>query len=298
MIVSGDSDKSLRRVVLTNFTNEEEFTERYNEVAKLEKTKQILTGKEFDGGVFFLATNYEKNGQIPEKQMIEFIRNVSRKNKWSHYPSSNLRYNYKIEHLHQIGITEYWTGEMPLEEPDYVSMFIAIHKAVQMNELKTFLIDGENLSYFQEVLKGIIDPTFANPDIYITNKELTWDQIRTIERIKPKVVFLFGNSIIDYPKALHLMKHNIQIVPQSVTEIGNMLLSEGIYNSCRSVEESFQLINIACTELNVSLWKFVQNYRENMYNILDEIYQGHTDENATSKYKLSYKDIGAMSYRA
>ena len=42
----------------------------------------------------------------------------------------------------------------------------------------------------------------------------------------------------------------------------------------------------------------IQNYRENMYNILDEIYQGHTDENATSKYKLSYKDIGAMSYRA
>jgi hypothetical protein len=148
------------------------------------------------------------------------------------------------------------------------------------------------------LLKELAQPTFANPDVYITNKELTTDHMRNIDRIKPKMVILFGNSILTDDKAVHLIKQNIQIIPSSLTEMGNMIVSEGHFNNCRSVEESFQLINTACTELNVTLWKYVQNYRENMYTVLDEIYQAYTDENKTSRFRLSYKDIGAMSYLA
>ena len=299
IIISGNEDKSLRRIVFTYFNSEKEFEEQYNEIAKIEKTKQILTGKQFSGGLFCVATDFKNKGIVPEKQLIELIRNITRKHKWAYYPSSNIQDSYKMEHLHRIGVTQhYWSDEIPVQEADYVSMFIATHKALQMNNFKTFMIDGNNLNDFQDLLKELAQPTFANPDVYITNKELTTDHMRSIDRIKPKMVILFGNSILTHDKAVHLMKQNIQIIPSSLTEMGNMIVSEGHFNNCRSVEESFQLINTACTELNVTLWKYVQNYRENMYTVLDEIYQAYTDENKTSRFRLSYKDIGAMSYLA
>jgi hypothetical protein len=88
IVVSGGSN-SLRRLVFTNFNSERDFDEHYKELIKIEKTKQLLTGKQFPVGLFCVATNFKDNGTIPEKQLIELIRNITRKNKWSYYPSSN-----------------------------------------------------------------------------------------------------------------------------------------------------------------------------------------------------------------
>jgi hypothetical protein len=77
-----------------------------------------------------------------------------------------------------------------------------------------------------------------------------------------------------------------------------MLISEGIFNKSREVSESFQLINKACSDLNQSLWRYAENYKVNFYTVVDEIYKAHTDENETSRFRLDYKEIGAMSYRA
>lgn len=298
IIVSSEDQRVSRRVVFSKFKTEKEFQEDYEEHYKEEKTRQILSGKDFPVGLVFVADDFLEAGKVPEKQLVEFVRKLSTKKKWSHYPSSSLRDNYEFEHLHQINISEFWDDTLPVQEADYVSMFVATLTAVKTKELKTFLIAGTNLSHFQEMLKQVIQPTFGNPDIYITNNFIDWEEIRKIEKINPKVVLLFGNSIITESMANHLIKKDIHIIPPSITQLGNMIISEGIFNKSREVSESFQLINKACSDLNQSLWRYAENYKVNFYTVVDEIYKAHTDENETSRFKLTYKEIGAMSYRA
>jgi|TARA_B110000444_G_scaffold60236_1_gene56100 hypothetical protein len=298
IIVSSEDQRVARRVVFGKFKTEKEFEEDYREHYKEEKTRQIISGKEFPVGLVFIADDFGEAGKVPEKHLVEFIRKLSVKNKWSHYPSSSLRDNYEFEHLQQLNVSEFWDDTLPVQEADYVSMFIATLTAVKTKELKTFLVNGKNLSHFEEMLKQIIEPTFGNPDVYITNNFIDWEEIRKIEKINPKVVLLFGNSIITESMANHLIKKDIHIIPPSVTQLGNMLISEGIFNKSREVSESFQLINKACSDLNQSLWRYAENYKVNFYTVVDEIYKAHTDENETSRFRLDYKEIGAMSYRA
>lgn len=298
IIVSSEDQRVARRVVFGKFKTEKEFEEDYKEHYKEEKTRQVLSGKNFPAGLVFIADDFGEGGKVPEKHLVEFIRKLSSKNKWSHYPSSSLRDNYEFEHLHQLNISEFWDDTLPVQEADYVSMFVATLTAVKTKELKTFLVDGTNLSHFQEMLKQVIQPTFGNPDVYITSNFIDWQEIKKIEKINPKVVLFFGNSIITESMANHLIKKDIHIIPPSITQLGNMLISEGIFNNSREVSESFQLINKACSELNDSLWRYALNYRVNFYTVVDEIYKAYTNENETSRFRLDYKDIGAMSYLA
>lgn len=288
----GEPDAVIYRVLFCQCSSEQNFDMLQHMYMRNDHIKKVLSGKEVAVGNLIMADNYGEKGNIPEKQLLENFRRLIVKNNLTVYPSGNVIHNLK-EHL-----VKAWDFTVPFQEPDYVSLFIAVTTCLEKTGSKTFYIDIKNMEDFQNLLDQLANADTSNPDVYITDKFIDSDKAREILKLNPKVVVLFGNAEVD-PNYIHdFRKKNINIVPTSLTQMGNFIFAEGVFSKNRSTEESFQLINVGCKSLNETLWNFSLNSRENLYDIVEEIFQAHINENAQSRFRLKTYDIGAMSYRA
>jgi len=288
----GEENAEIYSAIFCRCNSDQNFDAVQTMLMTNEHKKKILSGKEVSVGALIMADDYAEKGKKPSKQLLENFRRLVVKHDLMIYPSSNINYALKEK------LTKSWDFTVPFQEPDYVSLFIAVTTCLEKKELKSFYIDSSDLLNFENLLEKSAVVDVHNPDIYITTDFVDGKKVKEILKLNPKVIFLFGNADVDTNYINEFRKRNINLVPTALTQMGNFIFAEGIYKKNRTIDESFRLINVGCKKLNETLWHFSLNSRKSVYDVVDEIFQAHVDENARSSFRLDNHDVGAMLYRA
>ena len=298
-ILGETKDNCMNRLCFIDFDNSQNFNDRINRLYSIEKTRQVLTGKQTVTGVVVVSEHFVDKGSVPKKQLTEFLRKIVLKHVDKVYPSSHIDFEVYTKSVQESSI---WNNDIQPPEADYASLLTSIISAKEKNILDTVHRDSDILNQqgFSDFAKDHINLTFSNDaDIVVTDKFFDLKYVQMLSNTRCRVLICF-NEVPYLPNSIpvkHLEKSNIHIVPSSVTKLGNFLVAEGLYNNNKNIEESFYLTQGLSTNLNNSLWDFALDSKENFHNVVEEIYNGIKDE-TKNRFKLITQGVGAMNYRA
>jgi hypothetical protein len=296
-------EHTLHRLCLTEFVNADDFEKRAKSILELEKQKSLLSGKNWNPGVWLIANKFTDYGDVIEKQLAQMIGKRLKILKKFIYPSYNISSNV----LKLVTEGMYWDRGIEMPEADFSSLFMSTASILRVypeyrinSDFKEDSILKEDFLNLVKEHMNYVGPTFGNPpEILITDKHLTEEYSEQIVKMKPKIVLHFDDiGIINIRASERLIKNNIHIIPSCVTMMGNSLISQGLSNNKRTIDESFKLIQNQVTHFNSSIWDFSLNSRENFLTVINEIYNAMADEKAESRFRLDSQDVGTMSYLA
>ena len=297
-----NDEVEITRLSFTKFIDEESFTTRSKCVAYNDYAKQKLTGRTFNAFSLVVANDFEVRGKPVDKQLLEFIRNFSKKNNYQLYPSHNIP-----DKLFQLIENSCWTSEVDIPEGDYASLLYAIASTRDSLKIWDVYLDLELDKVFHNALKLQNMKIVQTPEnsIYITDKFIDDAEAKRLVALKPKVIVNFDDACIDNlgdNQALgRLYQAGIHLIPPGITKIGNSLIAEGFAKELRQLEESFKLIETNFQRCN-KIWQYAMHTKENFSAIVNEIVKAGFDTTETdfikNRHKLETFGVGANSYKA
>jgi hypothetical protein len=290
-----------RKLILTHFSNPENFQKRVERAIKNEHTRMIFSTKNIDFGVLVIADSFEGRGDLEEKKLKQQINFFITKKDYLLYPSSTLDnsfYRNLNSKLHKS-----WPEDLECFEADYISIYNCLVACAMKTEYKTVGIHGDSFfkNQFVEMLKQNNEhlnyQTFGF-DILLTDRYIDRNYASELIELKPKVVVCASDIDLDEGYVKELIDNNIHVVPGSISLTGNFYVNEGLIEKNRNMEENMQLTSVSSLHMNKAIWHDVLNSRKNFYSIIEEIYQASIDPSAKTNFKLGEEGVGAMSFKA
>lgn len=306
-------ETTIHRICTTEYIDANDFKNRAKLILENEKHKSLLSGKNWNPGVWVIANKFKDHGEVIEKHLASMIsKRLNTVYDINVYPSSSLSFNFVKSVKRGLA----WDQNIEGPEADFTSVFATILSIHQKYPEYKVTSDFQSNSVFnqgfldlaKEQLNYVPHKTFGplDADILITDKIITPEYSTQLIQAKPKIIvlcndlgFSFKDANNPHNKPIHeLIEKNIQVIPPFISTIGNSLIAEGIASAKRDLEESFKLTQNLISHFNSSIWDFALNSRINYCMVVSEIFNSIADDTNQTRFQLSPYDVGTMSYLA
>jgi len=304
---------TIHRVCTTEYIDADDFKHRAKLILENEKHKSLLSGKNWNPGVWVIANKFKGHGDVIEKHLASMIgKRLNNIFNIKVYPSNSLNFNL----LKSVRRGMAWDQGIEIVEADFTSTFGTIMSIIEKYPDYKITGDFENNGAFTQGFLDLAKQQFnyvphkqfgpSDADILLTDKIITPEYSKQLIQFNPKVIimcndigFSFEDNLTPSNNPIYeLIEKNIQIVPPFISTIGNSLIAQGIATAKRELEESFVLTQNLVSHLNTSIWNFTLNSRVNYVMVASEIFNSILDPKNQTRFQLSEYDVGTMSYLA